>query len=263
MFKNFLKDNNATIEEIKLIIDGLGSSSSEGLTIEDVDAGNPYVGISKVHELTEGTDLQNSTYVESNKTSFFQYYRTTSVSGDLLNLGMFVAGYNPSFTPGIMFLIDKRSGIIKIGKTNNGSTELFGSLTITNADQSTEFRCFDNRVRFTKKGSVDAKDTVNIPYGINFTDLETRLSALENGGFSSGLTIEDVDAANPYVGISRLHTLPFNYSTLPAEKDETTFFEYYKEVGNSGGTGISRFGMFVRAKESVNTGNLFVMDKST
>jgi hypothetical protein len=28
MFKSFLKDNNATIEEIKLIIDGLGSSNS-------------------------------------------------------------------------------------------------------------------------------------------------------------------------------------------------------------------------------------------
>jgi hypothetical protein len=29
---------------------------------------------------------------------------------------MFVAGYHPSFTPGIMFLIDKLTGKIEIGK---------------------------------------------------------------------------------------------------------------------------------------------------
>jgi hypothetical protein len=86
------------------------------VTIEKVDAANPFVGISKVHELTEGADVQYSTYVASNIASFFQYYRTADVSGDLLNLGMFVAGYHPSFTPGIMFLIDKYTGKIEVGK---------------------------------------------------------------------------------------------------------------------------------------------------
>jgi hypothetical protein len=41
------------------------------VTIEKVDAANSFVGISKVHELTEGADVQYSTYAASNKASFF------------------------------------------------------------------------------------------------------------------------------------------------------------------------------------------------
>jgi hypothetical protein len=103
---------------------------------------------------------------------------------------------------------------------------------------------------------------IKITYGTDLTNLETRLEALE--GRPEGITIEDVDAANPYVGISRLHTLPLGYTSLPGGNDNKTFFEYFKEVGSSGSTdNISRFGVFVRAKESVNIGNLFVMDKQT
>jgi hypothetical protein len=80
---------------------------------------------------------------------------------------MFVAGYHPSYTPGIMFSIDKLTGKIEIGKINNGITELLGRLIITNTGQSTEFNCFDNRVRFTNR---DSNAIVDIPYGINFTD---------------------------------------------------------------------------------------------
>jgi hypothetical protein len=56
MFKNSLKDNNETLNEIKQIIDELGSSD-EGLTIENDDAANQYSGISTLHEL-----WQNFTY---------------------------------------------------------------------------------------------------------------------------------------------------------------------------------------------------------
>jgi hypothetical protein len=42
MLKNILKDNNAKLDEIKLINDGLGTSD-EGITIEDVDTANQYV----------------------------------------------------------------------------------------------------------------------------------------------------------------------------------------------------------------------------
>jgi hypothetical protein len=46
MFKNFLKDNNTIIEEIKLIIDGLGSSSS----VDDIKTNNPYLGIDEYYK---------------------------------------------------------------------------------------------------------------------------------------------------------------------------------------------------------------------
>jgi hypothetical protein len=75
---------------------------------------------------------------------------------------MFVAGYHPSFTPGIMFLIDKYTGKIEIGKKNNGITELLGRLKISNTGESTEFTCFENRIRFTNRNG-DAK-IIEIPY---------------------------------------------------------------------------------------------------
>jgi hypothetical protein len=82
---------------------------------------------------------------------------------------------------------------------------------------------------------------ITIPYGTDLTDLETRLS--------ESLTIEDVYAANSYVGISRIHTLQTGYTNFPGEKDHTTFFEYYKVMGYL--TDISNFGLFVKAAESV------------
>jgi hypothetical protein len=83
---------------------------------------------------------------------------------------MFVAGYHPSYTPGIMFLIDKLTGKIEIGKKNTGSTEILGRLFITNNGQSTEFNSFENRIEFVNKSGVGAKYMLTIPYGINFTD---------------------------------------------------------------------------------------------
>jgi hypothetical protein len=54
--------------------------------------------------------------------------------------------------------------------------------------------------------------------------------------------------------------LQSTYTSLPGERDDTTFFEYYKEVTNSG---IGRFTIFIKAKESVSIGNMFLMDKSS
>jgi hypothetical protein len=127
--KNFLNENNVTIEEIREVI-------NQGLTIEKVDPANPFVGISKLHELTEGSYLPSS----KNIASFFEYYKTTTISGYLLNLGMFVVGYNSSYTPGIMFLIDKFNLEIEICNKNNGSTELLGKLYLANNNQSPTVR---------------------------------------------------------------------------------------------------------------------------
>jgi hypothetical protein len=46
------------------------------------------------------------------------------------------------------------------------------------------------------------------------------------------------------------------------KKDDTTFFEYYKEMGSSGDpNAISNFGVFVKAANSVNIENMFLMNK--
>jgi hypothetical protein len=54
---------------------------------------------------------------------------------------------------------------------------------------------------------------INIPYGTNITNvpyLESKVAALENrsgSGEGRSLIIENVHDANPYVRISKLHTL--------------------------------------------------------
>jgi hypothetical protein len=137
-----------------------------------------------------------------------------------------------------------------------GQSNIYKDIVIS---KGLRFNDQTNNLVIQKPGEDDGgAGKIVIPYGTDLTNIGSRLTTLE----SEGLTIEKIDTVNPFVGISKLHKLQEDYTNFPGERNNTTFFEYCKVV-NPYYHNIKNFGVFVKAKESVSIGNMFLMDKQT
>jgi hypothetical protein len=95
---------------------------------------------------------------------------------------------------------------------------------------------------------------VKLPFGMNLSNLVTRISYLEQHG--SSLAIAGIKAANPLLGINEYYTLEQNES-IPFAKDEK-FFQYYRR--DRGYSSID-FGVVIQAYTDNAALNLFEINK--
>jgi hypothetical protein len=111
----------------------------------------------------------------------------------------------------------------------------------------------------TEESTVTLDDQLkNIVNDIEATGdhVSQSLETLEN----NTLTIEKINEINPYFGIDKVHTLQTGYAKFPGERNDTTFFEYYK-VENPDYHIVTNLGVFVKANETGDIENMFLMDK--
>jgi hypothetical protein len=92
---------------------------------------------------------------------------------------------------------------------------------------------------------MNLNSEITIPYGTDLTDLERRLTTLENN--EEGLTIEKINDINPYFGIDKILTSSNDY-VIPIHNNN--LFEYYKLMDS---TQTKTFGVFI--SPYISTGN--------
>jgi hypothetical protein len=192
------------VSDIQATSDHLSQSA---LTIEKVDAANPYVGISKLHTLHHCY-----TYFPGSRddTTCFEYFKEFDHNHSIESSGVFIKAYFSSADIGNVFKIDKRNCITEIGnKYSYGFTELIGKQYLTNSTASTEFSCLSNGIQFTKK---DSSDTVIIPYGTDLSNLVSRLTILESESGGNSYTPVIPDTLNSYTNQRVYNSLGNNMS---------------------------------------------------
>jgi hypothetical protein len=116
----------------------------------------------------------------------------------------------------------------------------------------------NNEVVFHKPGDTitdnSSQNQVKLPFGMNLSNLVTRISYLELNG--PNLVVAVIKTANPYIGIDEHYALG-QYDYIPTAKDEK-IFQYYKKSYRGA---ISEFGVIVRAYTDIDRINLFNINK--
>jgi hypothetical protein len=215
MFKNFLKDNNATIEEIKLIIDGLGSSNSGDYLPKD-----PYEEdiATYLPTVPNSLSIYTTNPLDDKPQNFLFNYFSEEDSSDPCVLVF------DNYGTDVIFYISKRSNLLKewgcqdwiitvsVGGKNlylygRDYISLLTNVSATNVSITLDKLTFTGRKVFPTYVNDINKDitiprglrisdvhsnllfhhpneiitnnkspnTITIPYGTNLTDLETRL----------------------------------------------------------------------------------------
>jgi hypothetical protein len=154
-----------------------------------------------------------------------------------------------------LFEINKNINFMRVGTTsfNKGDVQIDGE-TIElfalncfrmylngSANHLIDFSFIEDEIIFQNKSNLKdvTKDAeIIILFGIDLTDLEKRLTIIENAEISIG----DIHSNNPYVGLDPLHIVSVNQTNIPGNNDDTTFFKYYK-VLNTDLTTIAHFGV--------------------
>jgi hypothetical protein len=182
MFKSFLKDNNATIEDIKLIIDGLGSSSSGDYLPKD-----PY-------------EEDIATYLPTVPNTLSTF--STNPAGDkpqhsLLNYFSGEDGSHPivsvfdNYGTDVIFNINKRSNILTVGGCEDWISnvgvggavlDLYGrdfislltSVSATTVNITLDNLTFSGR-KVPPTYANDINKDITIPRGLRISDVNSQL----------------------------------------------------------------------------------------
>jgi hypothetical protein len=115
---------------------------------------------------------------------------------------------------------------------------------LENNSETVQDDCQYDQIIITKTKGFEVGKNIIIPYGTNLTNIGT------------GLTIQDIKAINPYIGIDEYYTLGQN-ENIPFAKDEK-FFQYYRR---DRGYSLIDFGVVVRAYTDKAALDLFKIDK--
>jgi hypothetical protein len=83
-----------------------------------------------------------------------------------------------------MFWMDKGLGIIELGNSTVGSVNLIGDLYLTNDTEIAQVLCEKNEIQIVKTGGENSGKEIIIPYGTDLTNLESRLTGLENESYT-------------------------------------------------------------------------------
>jgi hypothetical protein len=151
------------------------------ISISEIHSNNPYVGLDPLHIVSV-----NQTNIPGNNddTTFFEYYKVLNT--DLTTIAHFgvVVNAKTIIDNGNMFWMDKGLGIIELGISTSGSVNLIGNLYLTDDDETAQVFSQNNQNKITKTEGQNVGSNIIIPYGTYLTNLESRLTGLENESYT-------------------------------------------------------------------------------
>jgi hypothetical protein len=150
-------------------------------TVNNIHTNNPYVGLDPQHVVSI-----NQTNIPGNNddTTFFEYYELLNGNKTTIALFGVVVKTKSYQDTGNMFWMDKGLGIIELGNSTVGSVNLIGKLYLTNDSEIAQVDCQYNQIIIRKTEDLKVGKNIIIPYGINITNLESRLTGLENESYT-------------------------------------------------------------------------------
>jgi hypothetical protein len=128
---------------------------------------------------------------------FFEYYKL-EINDKIEKFGVLVKEKG-SINSGNTFVMDKGLGLIELGNSTAGSVNLISDLYLTNDTEIAQVVCEKNEIQIVKTVGENNGKEIIIPYGTDLTNLESRLTSLENrSGGSSTFRQSIIDNATIY-----------------------------------------------------------------
>jgi hypothetical protein len=182
MFKSFLKDNIATLEEIKLIIDGLGSSSSGDYLPKD-----PYEEDIATYLPTVPNTLctfSTNPINDNPQNSLFNYYSDEDGSDPIISVF-------DNYGTDVIFNINKKSNLLKVGgckdwisavSVGGKDLNLYGRdfISLRTSVSATSVNITLDNLTFTGRNIPqvyvnDVNKDITIPRGLRISDVNSQL----------------------------------------------------------------------------------------